>query len=143
MSNLEMAGHEGTVPQEQIASNLAIGRQIATIDHLIGSLHRLLVDENKLLESASSHIPDSTARDKLQLIVQFNRASLEISELVLPDALQQRVKATVLLLEKNEKSLQLRMAAIKEVTRTMALAEQESQSDGTYSANQTNWNYAE
>lgn len=136
MSGLETAGNPGVAQLNQAV----IGRQIATIEHLIGALHELLVKENKLLESAGSHIPEGTARDKLQLIVQFNRASLEITELVLPEALQQRVQETVQLLEKNEKALQLRMMAIREVTRTMALAEQEAESDGTYSADPRSWN---
>lgn len=136
MSGLETTGNSGVTHLNQAV----IGRQIATIDHLIGALHALLVKENKLLEFADSHIPEGTARDKLQLIVQFNRASLEISELVLPEALQQRVQETVKLLEHNEKTLQLRMMAIREVTRTMALAEQEAESDGTYSADPRGWN---
>lgn len=132
---------EGTVPSPVAhATQATIARQIATIEHLLNALHDLLVRENKLLESANNSIPESTARDKLQLIVQFNRASLEIGELVLPDALQKRVQDTVQLLEKNEKALQLRMTAIREVTRTMALAEQEAESDGTYSAEPKSWN---
>lgn len=136
MSGLETAGNPGVAHLSQAV----IGRQIATIEHLIGSLHELLVKENKLLESPGSHIPEGTARDKLQLIVQFNRASLEVSELVLPEALQLRVQKTIQLLEHNEKALQLRMTAIREVTRTMALAEQEAESDGTYSAEPGRWN---
>lgn len=135
MSGLDTAGNPGVVHLNQAV----IGRQIATIEHLIGALHDLLVKENKLLESAANHIPEGTARDKLQLIVQFNRASLEISELVLPEVLQSRVQETIQLLEQNEKALQLRMTAIKEVTRTMALAEQEAESDGTYSAEPRSW----
>ena len=136
MSGLETTGNQGAAHLNQAV----IGRQIATIEHLIGALHDLLVKENKLLESPSNSIPEGTARDKLQLIVQFNRASLEISELVLPEALQQRVQETVRLLDHNEKALQLRMAAIREVTRTMTLAEQEAESDGTYSAKSGRWN---
>lgn len=136
MSGLETVGNPGAAPLNQAV----IGRQIATIEHLIGALHDLLVKENELLESFDSHIPEGTARDKLQLIVQFNRASLEISELILPEALQLRVQHTVQLLEQNEKALQLRMTAIREVTRTMALAEQEAESDGTYSTAPGNWN---
>ena len=136
MSGLDTAGNPGVVHLNQAV----VGRQIATIEHLIGALHDLLVKENKLLESAANHIPEGTARDKLQLIVQFNRASLEISELVLPEALQSRVQETIQLLEQNEKALQLRMTAIREVTRTMALAEQEAESDGTYSAEPRSWN---
>lgn len=140
MSAHEMNGQGNVVPANQMVNQIAVNRQIATIDHLIGELHDLLIRENKLLETPSGHIPEGNARDKLQLIVQFNRASLEIAELVLPESLQKRVLATVNLLEKNEKALQLRMTAIREVTRTMALAEQEADSDGTYSADQMNWN---
>ncbi|MFK5977671.1 MAG: hypothetical protein QM488_02140 [Rhizobiaceae bacterium] len=136
MSGLETTGNSGVVHLNQAV----IGKQIATIEHLITLLHDLLVKENKLLQSPANHIPEGTARDKLQLIVQFNRASLEISELVLPEALQRRVQETVQLLEQNEKTLQLRMTAIREVTRTMALAEQEAESDGTYSADPRGWN---
>lgn len=136
MSGLETNGNQGVARLNQAV----VGRQIATIEHLIGALHDLLVKENELLEFAGSHIPEGTARDKLQLIVQFNRASLEVSELVLPEVLQQRVQKTVKLLEQNEKALQLRMTAIREVTRTMALAEQEAESDGTYSADSRGWN---
>lgn len=122
-------------------SHPEVGRQIATIQNLLSSLHDLLVRENALLASPNSQIPDSTARDKLQLIVQFNRASLEIAELVLPDALQEQVQETVKLLERNEQALQLRMEAIREVTRNMALAEQEAESDGTYCAAPGSWSH--
>ena len=52
-------------------------KRLHEIEFLLESLKEILEKENQLLKSASVEFTDSTSRDKLQLIMLFNRMSIE------------------------------------------------------------------
>jgi len=108
--------------------------RIEVIDTLIDALSEVLARENASLASGNSDFTDTTTREKLQLITRFNRVCLDDANLILPPELLFKVQDIVKLLSENEKSLKLRMEAIKEVTETITNAACLAESDGTYGA---------
>ena len=117
---------------EQQMARLAPGDRQG-IEKVLDGLIAVLAQERAALEDTTNTQFGELTRQKLQLLMQLNRAAQMPASAMMPAPLEEKLKLARRMLDENAAMLKRRMDAIREISALISKEIRDVESDGTYS----------
>ncbi len=123
---------EGEQPSMIAGGRPTDNRGLAELERLLGKLNSILGRERECgLQAPRSEISTLT-QQKLQLLMELNRFTLDRRELDFLPEVREEIEATRENLMENARAIARRIDAIREIVEILSCAITEAESDGTY-----------
>lgn len=119
-------------PHANAASHVASVERLG-VEKVLDGLIAVLDQERTALKDAERTQFGDLTRQKLQLLVQLNRAVQTPGTAVLPQAIEEKLRRARRMLDENAAMLKRRMDAIREIAALISKEIRDAESDGTYS----------